>query len=155
MAAAAVATRRSQILAASRRCWSGTPEVYFSKAIDNSRLVKVADKRRSREMAHFAGALAILFVLVMVYAWQHFSAIEYGYRIEALKAQRDTLAETSRELRLELASLKDPERIDAMARGMGLQTPQVGQVMLMDPSDQDRGGPIIARAADVSVVSTP
>jgi hypothetical protein len=155
MAAGAVATRRGQFLAASRRSWSGTPEVYFAKTIDNSRLVKVADVKRSREMAQFAGALAILFVMVMFYAWQHFSAIEYGYRIEALKSQRDTLAETSRELHLELASLKDPGRIDALARGIGLQTPQVGQVVRMDPSDQDQSGPVIARAADVAVVSTP
>lgn len=155
MAAAAVPTRRGQVLASSRRAWSGTPEVYFSKAIDNSRLVKVADLKRSREMAQFAGALAILFLLVMVYALQHFSAIEYGYRIEALKSQREALSETSRELKLEIASLKDPERIDSLARNIGLQTPQPGQVMRMDPAEQDAGGPVIARATDVAVVSTP
>lgn len=156
MAAAAVVSHgQGQILASSRRGWTGTPEVYFPKAIDNSRLVKVADVKRSREMAQFAGALAILFLLVMVYAWQHFSAIEYGYRIEALKSQRETMSETGRELRLELASLRDPERIDALARQMGLQTPQVGQVVRMDPSEQDLGGPVMARAADVAVISTP
>ncbi len=133
----------------------GTPEVYFPKAIDNSRLVKVADARRSREMAQFAGALAMLFLLVMVYAWQHFSAIEYGYRIEALKSQHEALSETNRELRLELASLRDPERIDALARQMGLQMPQVGQVVRIEPAEKDLGGPVMARATDVAVISTP
>jgi hypothetical protein len=37
--------------------WAGTPEVYFSKPIDNSRLVQVEDPRRGREMKQFGMAL--------------------------------------------------------------------------------------------------
>ena len=37
-------------------------------------------------MQLFTIALAVLFVLVMVYVWQHFSSIEYGYRIQESKA---------------------------------------------------------------------
>src|SRR4051812_11855111 len=156
MAAGAIATQRQhQFVGSSRRTWSGTPEVYFTQAIDNSRLVKVADVKRRREMAQFAIALVVLFGVVMLYAWQHFSAIEYGYKIEAAKTQREALSENNRELRLELASLRDPERIDAIARKMGLQTPQVGQVVRMDPSERDLGGPVMARASDVAVISTP
>ncbi len=145
--------REPQILASSRRGWSGTPEVFFSKSIDNSRLVRVADRRRGREMAQFGCALAVLFLLVMVYAWQHFSAIEYGYRIEAAKAQREVLNEQSRALRLEEASLRDPERIDLLARQMGLQSPQAGQVVRVTEGTSDQGGPVMARAATVSVIS--
>src|ERR1041385_6424662 len=157
MAAGAIATdRQQQYLGSSRRhAWSGTPEIYFPQAIDNSRLVKVADVQRRREMAQFAIALVVLFRFVMLYAWQHFSAIEYGYKIEAAKTQREALSESNRELRLELASLRDPERIDALARRMGLETPQVGQVVRMDPSERDLGGPVMARASDVAVISTP
>ncbi|MGH9521447.1 MAG: cell division protein FtsL [Terriglobales bacterium] len=146
-----------QFVGASRRAWPGTPEIYFPQAIDNSRVVKVADGERRREMAHFSIALVVLFVFVMLYAWQHFSAIEYGYKIEAARTQRDTLAENNRELRLEMASLRDPERIDALARRMGLETPQVGQVVRMDPTERDLGGPVMARnsAADVAVISNP
>ena len=158
MAAGAIATpvRRqipqNHIWASSRRCWSGTPEIYFDKNIDNSRLVKVADPRRSREMMMFVGALCLLFALVMVYAWQHFSAIEYGYRIEAMKSQRDTLVETNRALRLEEASLRDPERIDALARRMGMQSPVPGQVQRIEPSDKDTG-PVLASVSPVVVLS--
>jgi hypothetical protein len=58
--------------------WAGTPEVYFSRPIDNSRLVKVENPQKSREMKQFGVALACLFLLVMTFAWQHFKAIEYG-----------------------------------------------------------------------------
>src|SRR5438477_1926887 len=120
-------------------CWTGTPEVYFAKLIDNSRLVKVEDPNRSREMKQFGIALCCLFLLVMTYAWQHFKAIEYGYKIETLKMQRDGLSEMNRALLLEEASLRDPHRIDQMARDMGLQSPEPGQVMRLDTALPDRG----------------
>ena len=132
--------------------WIGTPEIYFTKAIDNSRLVKVEDPRRSREMRQFSIALGCLFLLVMTYAWQHFKAIEYGYQIESLKMQRDSMAEMNRELRLEQASLRDPERIDVMARKLGLQSPQAGQVMHLEGSE-DGGAPVLASVTPIAVIS--
>jgi cell division protein FtsL len=134
--------------------WIGTPEIYFSKAIDNSRLVKVEDPRRGREMRQFGIALSCLFLLVMTYAWQHFKAIEYGYQIESLKIQCDSMAEMNRELRLEDASLRDPERIDLMARKLGLQSPQAGQVMRLDVS-ADGGAPVMASVTPISAISAP
>ncbi|HEY6182714.1 MAG TPA: cell division protein FtsL, partial [Terriglobales bacterium] len=103
-----------------RPCWTGTPEIYFSKAIDNSRLVKIEDPSRGREMKVFGAALACLFLLVMTFAWQHFKAIEYGYKIEALRTQRNELVDSNRTLRMQQAFLRDPERIDQLARKMGL-----------------------------------
>lgn len=135
-----------------KSCWLGTPEIYFRKRIDNSRLVKVEDPRREREMRMFGIALCLLFALVMGYAWQHFRAIEYGYRIEALRSQRDGLVGMNQALRLEEASLRDPERIDAMARRLGMQAPDPGQVVRMDDTS-DLGSPVMASASPVSVVS--
>src|SRR6201993_234365 len=116
MAAAAAVMQGAVGQVERRSFWTGTPEIYFNKAIDNSRLVKVEDPRRGREMRHFTLALACLFLLVMTYAWQHFKAIEYGYQIESLKIQRDSMVEMNRKLQLEDASLRNPERIDVMAR---------------------------------------
>ena len=148
-------SRPRQEFYGSRRSWAGTPEVYFAKQIDNSRLVKVDDPRRKREMRTLCVGLAVLFAMVMLYAWQHFSAIEYGYRIEALQTKRDNITEANRLLRLELAELKDPERIDALAKQMGLQSPDAGQVMRMDADPNMGGGPVMARNSDVMVISTP
>jgi cell division protein FtsL len=123
-----------------------TPEIYFPKAIDNSRLVKVADRRRNREMAQFTLAVIVLFLLTFGYAWQHFSSLEYGYRIQQQKAERDTLLEVNRTLHLEQAALRDPGRIDILARRMGLAAPQVGQVMLLDTSASEPSVPVLAQA---------
>ena len=128
----AVAMQSAHRSSRPQSCWLGTPEIYFRKVIDNSRLVKIEDPRREREMKQFGIALCCLFVLVMGYALQHFRAIEYGYKIETLRSQREDLVNMNRALRLEEASLRDPERIDIMARKLGLQSPQPGQVMRMD-----------------------
>ncbi len=110
---ATAAAIRSAIPAARRNAFfTGTPEIYFAKAIDNSRLVKVEDPSHNREMKQFGTALAVLFMLVFTYAWQHFRAIEYGYQIESAKRELSNLTEMNRALRLEDASLRDPERID-------------------------------------------
>ena len=147
MATAAVMARVER-----RRTWATTPEIHFAKHIDNSRLLKVADPRRKREMKQFVCALVVLFAVVMFYALQHFSAIQYGYKIEALKSQRDTLLEQSRQLKLEDAYLRNPERIVPVAQQLGLQTPQVGQVMRLENTSSD-SGPAVAQVAAVTVIS--
>ncbi len=152
--AAAAATMRIAVPAVERRpFWTGTPEIYFSKTIDNSRLVKVEDPRRNREMKQFGTALACLFLLVFTYAWQHFKAIEYGYQIESSKRELSSLVEMNHALRLEDASLRDPERIDVLARRMGLVPPEPGQVVHMDSSSADGQGPVMASNAPVMVVA--
>jgi hypothetical protein len=129
-----------------RGMFMGTPEIYFTKRIDNSRVVRIADPKRRREMLSFGVTLAFFFLLVMVYLLQHLSAIEYGYRIEQLKAQQNSIAESNRELKLEEASLKDLERIDLEARRLGMIPPIAGQVQVIESGTGDSAGPVLARA---------
>src|SRR5499433_2013792 len=129
-----------------------TPEFYFPKTIDNSRVVKIADPQRRRELRLFSASVAALFLLMMFYAWQHFRAIEYGYRLEAQKAERDRLVELNRALKLEEASLRDPSRIDALARNMGLAAPQPGQVVRLDADVDGEGGQVLAQVSSVAVI---
>jgi cell division protein FtsL len=155
MATAVVAMQGAIPARRQKPCWAGTPEIYFAKPIDNSRLVKIEDPRHSREMKHFAAALGCLFLLVMTYTWQHFKAIEYGYQVERLRVQRDGLGEENRALKLEEASLRSPGRIDSIARQMGMQPPQAGQILPMDSGLPDTGAPVMAKAVVLSVVSVP
>jgi cell division protein FtsL len=150
----AAAAIHGNVLTTRRRpCWTGTPEIYFAKPIDNTRLVKVEDPTRGREMRQFAVALGCLFLLVMTFAWQHYKAIEYGYKIEAMKIQRDGLTEMNRALRLEDASLRDPWRIDNWAKQHGMQPPQAGQIIRMDSAIPDSGAPVMASVTPIRVIS--
>ena len=121
-----------------------TPEMFFTKHIDNTRLVKADDPERQREMRTFTMVMTLLFALTMVYVWQHFSAIEVGYKVEAQKQSVEQLREQNRQLRLSEAQLSDPGRIDQIARQLGLGTPLPGQVVRPDGS----GGaaPVLAQA---------
>src|SRR5580698_5574944 len=138
---------------APRGMFIGTPEIYFAKRIDNSRVVMVTDPKRRREMVTFGITLGVLFLLVMVYLWQHFSAIEYGYKIEQLKSQRDAIAETTRSLGLEEASLKDVSRIERLARELGMQPPTQGQWQPLEGGSADPAMPIMTRVNGITVVS--
>jgi cell division protein FtsL len=112
-----------------RRRGARTPEFFFVRRIDNSRLVKASDPVRARQMRVFSAAIAVLFSLIMVYGLQHFYAIESGYSVESEKQLRDQLREENRQLRLSEAQLTQPGRIDSMARQLGLAEPQPGQVV--------------------------
>jgi cell division protein FtsL len=142
--------------AAPRRFMPGAPEIYFRKSIDNSRLVRTADPAQQREMRLFTATVVICFLVALVYLGQHCSSIEYGYKIEDLRAKCDQMEDVNRTLKLEEATLKDPERINALASEMGLALPAVGQVQHMDEGDaRDSGAPVMARADSISVISVP
>ncbi len=127
-----------------RRRGAATPEFFFAKHFDNTRLVKAPDPVRVREMRLFSAAVAILFSLVMVYGLQHFYAIEGGYRVESEKLAVEQLREENRQLRLTEAQLSQPARIDAMARHYGLADPAPGQVIHPDARSES-GAPVVAR----------
>jgi hypothetical protein len=136
-----------------RRKGGITPEIYFHKPIDNSRLVKVADPQRKRDMMMFSGTLGLVLVLFLVFCIQHYSAIEYGYQNAALREKCQKLLETRRQLHLDEAQLREPWRIDDLARQMGLQPPMAGQVVNLDTSPANAGGTVMAQVAAISVIS--
>lgn len=150
---ARVAEQNAEILAqqASRRRGVPTPEFFFAKHFDNSRLVKASDPVRVREMRVFTAAVTVLFSLIMIYGLQHFSAIESSYSVESAKQMRDQLREENRQLRLAEAQLTQPTRIDGMARQLGLVEPQPGQV-IHPIAHPDSSAPSLAQVTPPSPV---
>ena len=111
-----------------------TPEIFFTRRLDNSRLLKAQCPVRRRQMRSFACAMSALFALMMFYGWQHYLSIQSGYHVESERQQVAQLQEQNRELRLNEAQLSDPARIDRLARQMGLEQPEPGQVVRPDAS---------------------
>jgi hypothetical protein len=148
---ARVTERNAELLARQglRRRGVRTPEFYFAKHFDNTRLLKAPDLVRAREMRSFAAAVTMLFSLIMVYGLQHFSAIESSYRVESEKQIVEQLREDNRQLRLSEAQLTQPGRIDGMARGLGLSEPQPGQV-IHPTAHPDANAPALAQVAPVT-----
>jgi cell division protein FtsL len=144
---ARIAERNAELMAqqAVLRRRMRTPEFYFAKQFDNSRLVKAADPVRVRQMRSFAAAVAVLFSLIMIYGLQHFYAIESGYRVESEKQAVEQLREENRQLRLSEAELTQPGRIDGLAHQLGLAAPQPGQVVHPSNIHIDSSAPVLAQ----------
>ena len=135
------------------------PEFYFVKHIDNSRLVREVDVERRRECFSLLGLGVLVFLFVLLFAWQHFQCVRYGYQIEQLKSQYASLEEQNHRFRLEEAALADPERIDTLARTrLGMVTPGPQQVMRVGepvPAADALESPELARNLSVGGGETP
>ena len=109
------------------------PEFHTVKRIDNSRLVRNVEPVRLQNYYRTAGLGAIIAVFCMMYVYQHFRCIDLSFQLEDLKARQMKSASLNSELRLEIESLRDPKRIDLIARHrLGLTEPLPTQVQEYD-----------------------
>ena len=108
-------------------------EFFTVKHIDNSRLVRVVAPNHMRECVRVVSLGALIALGAFLYAWQHFETIQLRYQLESLRGERAQSTELNQELKLEVAGLRAPERIDIIARRqLGLTAPVPGQVAPMD-----------------------
>ena len=111
-------------------------EFFTIKRIDNSRLIRPTPPNRFRDCCRRVACGAVLAACGLLYAWQHFQCIQLRYQFEDLQARRNQAAEFNQELRLEIASLRSPVRINAIARQLGLAAPVPGQVAPVEGSSE-------------------
>jgi cell division protein FtsL len=106
-------------------------EIHYEKRIINN-VIREADSKSHRDYIVVTALAAMFLFALFAYGWQHYQWIQYGYRIEEARKKKDQLSETSRQLRLERAFLRNPERIDAIARGqLGMVAPAPGQLVTL------------------------
>lgn len=109
------------------------PEIYFVKRIDNSRLQREVDREKRRECFSLLVLGALVFLFIMLFAWQHFECVRYGYLIQQLRQEQAEKVERNHALRVQFASLSDPQRIDTLARSeLGLVPPKSGQLIQVE-----------------------
>jgi len=107
-------------------------EVHIEKRIINHNVIRETDSRSHRDYIVVTVLGAVLVLSLFIYAWQHYQWIQYGYRIEEAQKKKQQLAEIGRQLRLERASLRSPQRIDAIARQqLGMVIPSPGQLVTL------------------------
>jgi cell division protein FtsL len=104
-------------------------EFHTVKRIDNSRLVRHVEPVKMRNLYKTAALGAIVAVFCMLYIYQHFRCIDLSFQLEDMKAKQQTAVALNGELKLEIATLRDPHRIDVIARHqLGLTEPSPTQV---------------------------
>jgi cell division protein FtsL len=103
------------------------------KRIDNSRLVRHVEPAKQKNLFKTAGLGGVVAVFFLFYIFQHFRCIDLSFALEDLKARQTRAAALNSELKLEIANLRDPMRIDVIARRqLGLTQPLPTQVREYD-----------------------
>lgn len=85
-------------------------------------------RRVLRTMAVYVG---VIFVFCLGYVWTRVQVVESGYRLRKLEEQQDRLKEQNRSLLVESATLKSPQRMEQIAKQMGLQRPVETQIVFL------------------------
>ena len=126
-----------------------TTEFYTVKKIDNSRLVRRLEPARARDFARTALLCCALLGFFLLWGYQRFRCIELSFQLEDWKAKRSQVVALNTELRLEVAGLRNPSRIDVIARKhLGLTEPLPAQLGLESaPSGAEVAAVRLARPA--------
>jgi cell division protein FtsL len=90
-------------------------EYAIRKDVRNNPIVREVDETRQRELWKSASLAGFLVVVLLFSAWQHFEILRHGYQIEEINRERAAEEEVSRQLRLEIDTLKSPQRIEKLA----------------------------------------
>ena len=90
-------------------------EYAVRKDVRNNPIVREVDRVRQRELWKSVGITAVLVVLGLFFAWPHFEMTLNGYRIEQLQKEKEAEEEMTRQLRLEIETLRSPQRIETLA----------------------------------------
>jgi cell division protein FtsL len=83
-------------------------------------------------MKYLIVLLAFFLPGVLAYIWLHVQTVNLSYDIAKAQKQKRELLETNKQLRIQLANLKSPERIEGIAlTTLGLRPPEKGQIEIL------------------------
>jgi hypothetical protein len=130
--AQARAQARSQVDPFRLRALPNDDIYFYSKKIDNQRLVRQADPEARGECWSAVGAAGVLLMLGASIIAPHVGSILAGYKLESLKQERQTLIDKKRDLEVKEAGLVSPSRLNNLARARSLTSPASDQVIHLD-----------------------
>ena len=108
-------------------------EYAIKKDVRNNPIVREVDEARHRELWKSVALAAFLVLVLLFSAWQHFELIRHGYRVEQMQRERAAEEEASRHLRLEIDTLRSPQRIEALAtRRLRLVAPSKDEAIVIE-----------------------
>src|ERR1700688_3985793 len=90
-------------------------EYAIKKDVRNNPIVREIDRVRQSELWKSVGIAGFLVLVLLFSAWQHFELLRHGYKVEQMERERAAEEELTRQLRLEVETLKSPKRIEALA----------------------------------------
>ena len=111
----------------------GTFEYEIRKDFRNNQIVREVDERRLRDLWQSIGIGVVLVVVLLFSAWQHFELLRHGYRLEQMQRDRAAESDINRHLRLEMETLRAPQRIEKLAtERLGMVTPGDHEAVVLE-----------------------
>jgi cell division protein FtsB len=111
-------------------------EFHTVKRIDNSRIVRHVEPARMRRLFRTVALGSVIAAFFMMYIYQHFRCIDLSFQLEDVKARQADTVSLNSSLKLEIAGLRNPMRIDVIARRqLGLTEPLPTQVQEYEAPD--------------------
>ena len=109
-------------------------EFHTVKRLDNTRLVRVTEPVKTRDLYRTLALGSVIAAFFLLYIYQHFKCIDLSFQLEAARSERLEAAAQNSSLKLEIASLSNPKRIDMIARRqLGLSETLPSQVREYQP----------------------
>ena len=107
-------------------------EYAIKKDVRNNPIVREVDTERQRQLWKSLGIGALLVLVLLFSVWQNFQLVQHGYRLQELREQKAAEQEVNRHLKLEVETLRSPERIEQRAKEMNLVTPPRDQAIVIE-----------------------
>jgi len=108
-----------------------------------------------RQVLLLAGCLVLAGGFVLA-ARQQILAVEYGYKTEALRREREQLLDEQRRLLLAVEESSSPAQLEQAARELGMQPARAEQIEAAAarraPEEPRRGGHVLVGAATAGTV---
>ena len=112
---------------------AGTFEYEIRKDVRNNQIVREVDERRQKGLWQSIGIGAVLVLVLLFSALQHFELLRHGYRLEQMQRDRATEEDINRHLRLEMESLRAPQRIEKIAtERLGMVAPGPAEAVVLE-----------------------
>ena len=107
---------------------------FYSKRIDNSRLVREADPQARGACWSAIVAASVALVLLTSLLAPSVAGTLAGYKLESLRAQEQKLLTERRVLELQEAALLRLDRLEKLARAQNLVAPRSEQIVHLEPT---------------------
>ncbi len=96
------------------------------------RVENAGRRQRPRHVMSIAFLALGLVGVALLHVWLRLQVVHMGYVLSTTSKLQNQLEQENRELKVELATLTSPDRLEAMSRRrLGLRPPEKGQVIVL------------------------
>lgn len=122
-------------------------EYAIKKDIKNNPIVREVDWQQKQEFLRTLGLGAFIVGMLLFWGWPHLALVSNGYQLSRLRQQLDVEEELNRKLRLEIETMRAPQRIEARAtKELNMSAPGSERTLVLERAT--------AQAPSRSIVAT-